>query len=55
MILKNNPPQGFLDEETRDGYTVSAHMKKVLDWYNCLAEFGSLEFVEEEEEKKEEE
>ena len=29
MILKNNPPQGFLDEETRDGYTVSAHMKKV--------------------------
>lgn len=36
-----------------DRFYVS-HMKKVLDWYNCLAEFGSLEFVEEEEEKKEE-
>ena len=36
-----------------DRFYVS-HMKKVLDWYNCLAEFGSLEFVEEEEDKKEE-
>lgn len=36
-----------------DRFYVS-HMKKVLDWYNCLAEFGSLEFVEEEEGKKEE-
>lgn len=37
----------------RDRFYVS-HMKKVLDWYNCLARFGSLEFIEEEEEKKEE-
>ena len=29
-------------------------MKKVLDWYSNLARFGSLEFIEEEEEKKEE-
>lgn len=37
----------------RDRFYVS-HMKKVLDWYNNLARFGSLEFIEEEEEKKEE-
>ena len=38
----------------RDRFYVS-HMKKVLDWYNCLARFGSLEFIEEEEEKEGEE
>ena len=37
----------------RDRFYVS-HMKKVLDWYNNLALFGSLEFVKKEEEKKEE-
>ena len=37
----------------RDRFYVS-HMKKVLDWYNHLSRFGSLEFIEEEEEKKEE-
>ena len=37
----------------RDRFYVS-HMKKVLDWYSNLARFGSLEFIEEEEEKKEE-
>lgn len=37
----------------RDRFYVS-HMKKVLDWYNNLCRFGSLEFIEEEEEKKEE-
>ena len=37
----------------RDRFYVS-HMKKVLDWYGCLARYGSLEFIEEEEEKKEE-
>lgn len=35
----------------RDRFYVS-HMKKVLDWYNCLARFGSLEFIEDEEEKE---
>ena len=38
----------------RDRFYVS-HMKKVLDWYNHLCRFGSLEFVEEEEEDKNEE
>jgi len=31
----------------QDRFYVS-HMKKVLDWYNCLQEFASLEFTEEE-------
>ena len=31
-----------------DRFYVS-HMKKVLDWYNCLQEFASLDFVDEEE------
>ncbi len=26
-----------------------SHMKKVVDWYNCLATFASLDFVDEEE------
>lgn len=33
-----------------DRFYVS-HMKKILDWYNCLQKFASLEFVEDEEEK----
>ena len=40
----------------RDRFYVS-HMKKVLDWYNQLAQYGSLEFIDEEsseEETKEE-
>ncbi len=36
----------------RDRFYVS-HMKKVLDWYNNLVQFGSLEFIDEEEEKAE--
>ena len=32
-----------------------SHMKKVLDWYNCLREYATLEFVNEEEERAEEE
>lgn len=31
-----------------------SHMKKILDWYNELVQFASLDFVEEEEEKAEE-
>ena len=31
----------------RDRFYLS-HMKKVLDWYNCLAKYASLDFVEEE-------
>lgn len=30
-----------------------SHMKKVLDWYNCLVEYASLDFVEEEESEEE--
>ena len=37
----------------RDRFYVS-HMKKVLDWYNNLAQFGSLEFIDEDEEGKSE-
>ncbi|MCF0168168.1 MAG: DUF5606 domain-containing protein [Bacteroidales bacterium] len=36
-----------------DRFYVS-HMKKVLDWYNALQQFASLEFVDDEEENKEE-
>lgn len=31
----------------RDRFYLS-HMKKILDWYNCLAQYASLDFVEEE-------
>ena len=36
----------------RDRFYVS-HMKKVLDWYNCLVQFASLEFVDDEQESAE--
>lgn len=29
MKLNNNPPEGFLETETRNGYEISSHMKKV--------------------------
>lgn len=32
-----------------DRFYVS-HMKKILDWYNCLRDFASLDFVNEDEE-----
>ncbi|MBP5398062.1 MAG: DUF5606 domain-containing protein [Bacteroidales bacterium] len=35
----------------RDRFYFS-HMKKVLDWYNCLVQYASLDFVEEEEKKE---
>lgn len=59
MDSKSNPDKikeffrTVLPTYDEDRFYVS-HMKKVLDWYNCLVEFGSLEFVEEEEEKKDE-
>ena len=36
----------------RDRFYFS-HMKKVLDWYNCLVKYASLDFVEEENEEAE--
>ena len=39
-----------LSEYDEDRFYVS-HMKKILDWYNVLQKFASLEFVEEEEEE----
>ena len=36
-----------------DRFYVS-HMKKVLEWYNCLRQFASLDFEDDEEEAKEE-
>ena len=29
MNIRHNPPVGFLQEETRIGYTISADMKKL--------------------------
>ncbi len=37
-----------------DRFYVS-HMKKVVDWYNCLLKYASLDFVNPEEEEAEEE
>ena len=58
MTSKSNPEQikAFFAEVlpgyARDRFYVS-HMKKVLDWYNVLAKYGSLEFAEEEEAEEE--
>ncbi|MBP5506024.1 MAG: DUF5606 domain-containing protein [Bacteroidales bacterium] len=55
MSSKSNPDdikkffEKVLPGYDRDRFYVS-HMKKVLDWYNCLVQYASLEFVEEEEE-----
>ena len=35
-----------------DRFYVS-HMKKILEWYNCLRQFASLDFEDDEEEKAE--
>ena len=57
MDSKSNPAAikeffgEVIPEYDADRFYVS-HMKKILDWYNCLQEFASLEFVEEEEEEK---
>ena len=57
MSSKSNPEdiKKFFGEVLpgydRDRFYVS-HMKKVLDWYNCLVQFGSLEFVNDEEEQE---
>lgn len=58
MDVKSNPAQikaffaEVIPDYDADRFYVS-HMKKVLEWYNVLQEFASLEFVEEEEEKAE--
>lgn len=41
-----------LPDYDRDRFYVS-HMKKVVDWYNCLKNYASLDFVEEETEEQE--
>ena len=57
MSSKSNPEdiKKFFGEVLpgydRDRFYVS-HMKKVLDWYNCLAQFASLEFLDEEEQNQ---
>ena len=38
----------------RDRFYVS-HMKKVVEWYNCLKKYASLDFVNPEEETAEQE
>lgn len=58
MDVKSNADQiksffaEVIPDYDADRFYVS-HMKKVLEWYNVLQEFASLEFVEEEEEKAE--
>ncbi len=61
-ILKNGPAMSSKEDPKKikaffeqaipnydeDRFYVS-HMKKVLDWYNVLQQYASLEFVEEEE------
>ena len=42
-----------LPEYDEDRFYVS-HMKKILEWYNLLQKFASLEFLEEEEDKEQE-
>ena len=37
-----------LPEYDRDRFYVS-HMKKVVEWYNCLKEYASLDFTKEDE------
>ena len=55
MSSKSNPEEikKFVGEVLpgydRDRFYVS-HMKKVLDWYNCLVQYASLEFLNDEEE-----
>lgn len=38
----------LLPEYDRDRFYVS-HMKKVVEWYNCLKEYASLDFTKEDE------
>lgn len=66
-VLKNGPAMSHKEDPKKikaffaeavpnydeDRFYVS-HMKKVLEWYNILQQFASLEFVEEEEETEEE-
>lgn len=55
MSSKSNPEEikkffgEVLPGYDRDRFYVS-HMKKVLDWYNCLVQYASLEFLNDEEE-----
>lgn len=43
-----------IPEYDADRFYVS-HMKKILDWYNCLLQYASLDFVEDEEEAEDKE
>ena len=42
-----------LPDYDRDRFYAS-HMKKVVEWYSCLKENASVDFVQEEEEQQEE-
>ena len=42
-----------LPDYDRDRFYVS-HMKKVVDWYNILRQYASLDFIDPQEEQKEE-
>ena len=40
--------ENVLPDYDRDRFYVS-HMKKVVDWYSCLKNYASLDFVQDEE------
>ena len=44
--------ENVLPDYDRDRFYVS-HMKKVVDWYTCLKNYATLDFVQEEEEQAE--
>lgn len=44
--------ENVLPDYDRDRFYVS-HMKKVVEWYSCLKNYASLDFVNEEEESAE--
>lgn len=44
--------ENVLPDYDRDRFYVS-HMKKVVEWYSCLKNYASLDFVKEEEESAE--
>lgn len=44
--------ENVLPDYDRDRFYVS-HMKKVVDWYSCLKNYATLDFVQDEEESAE--
>jgi hypothetical protein len=43
--------ENVLPDYDRDRFYVS-HMKKVVDWYSCLKNYATLDFVQDEEQEE---